>query len=302
MAGFTPTIQSVITDISKESLVQLAPSVKAFCIGTEQGQKKTGDKIRVFFNGTPEDATDFDDDTNDYETATAPDVDYKDVALGIPMKITKEVTKQQLRSGLQLKTLLNGMVRKTILGSVNKSMSVITIANFGAPIHYGAASTVTSDLMADLSGSAADLGWEDSSLHAVLKTSYYGNLVKDDDLKTLWGPEAGAMVRSGIVPTLSGFTAYRYPTLPTNSQNLVGFITDGTGIVLAFAENELEMGVEKHLEMNEVVRDEATGLIVSIRLLGSAGKNKAFLTTEVLPGFSVGRAAGLKRITSQADA
>lgn len=297
MPGFNVPLQPLITGIAKEALQATVPALGAFSIGIEMGPKSAGDKARVFLYGTPEDAAAFDESTNNYENSTAADVDYVDVTLTAPEKITKAVTQQQLRNGLQLRILINSMVRKVILGAAAKGVALVTNANFGAPIHSGAATTLTADKMADLAGSAADLGWDPEMMHAVLSTPYYTNLVKDDDIKTTGGAVAEQLMRSGIVPTLAGFTAYRYPGLPGNSENLVGFLTDGSGLCLAFAENQLEMGVAKQLEMYEVITV-PNGPIISVRLHGSVAKNKAFLTVESLTGVAKGRAEGLKRITS----
>lgn len=301
MAGFNAPIQVLITDIAKKSMQKALPMLKAFTIGVDQGTKSIGDKARVFFYGTPVAATAYHATNNTYETGSAADLDHKDVELTDLLKITKPITNQQIRSGLDLQILMDGMIMQTARGAANLALSKILKADFGNSVHYGAATTLTSDLMADLAGTVAELGWDSSTLHAVLATTYYGNLIKDDDLKTVWGPQAAEMIRTGIAPVLSGWTAYRTPGFPTNNENLVGFLTDGSGLALGFAANDLQPGVRDRLMMYENVRDEATGFVIGIRMHANA-ENKTFLTTEVLCGAMVGRAEGLKRITSVVDA
>lgn len=290
-------VQTLITNIAKEALIAVVPYLQIFSIGIAMGKKSAGDSARVFLYGDPGTPAAFDESTNDYETTTANPTSYVDVTLTAPVKLSTPITMQQLANGVELRKLTNSMIRKVVLDAAQRSIALVTNANFGAAIHTGAATTMTADKMADLAGSAADLGWLEQDMHAVLVTSYYTNLVKDDDIKSIGGSTPDQMMRSGIVPLLSGITAHRFPGLPGNSENLVGFITDGSGLCIAYAENQLEMGVEKQLEMYDVISVPG-GPIVSVRLHGSLSKNKAFLTVETLTGFAKGRAAGLKRITS----
>lgn len=300
MPGFNVTLEPIVTNITVKALQAVIPLLKAFSIGAEMGKKSLNDQAKVFLLGAPEDPAAFNTSSNHYETATAPDVDEVLVTLNKLQKITKKVTRQQLRSGLVLQSLIDSMVRKVALAPTKDAALLITAADFGAPVHTGAATTMTADIVADLAGVAADAGWDEQAMHLVLSTPYYTNLVKDDDIKTLGGADAEAQVKTGIVQTLSGVIAYRYPGLvgPALS-NLTGFFTDGTGLAIAYAENELEMGVEKKLEMYQVVSIPG-GPVVSIRLHGSEKTNEAFLTVECLTGALKARTSGLRRIISAA--
>lgn len=298
MAGYNVTIEPLLTDIVIRELRTQLPLLQNFAIGVAQGQKSLNDSAQIYFTGVPEDATEFNATSNDYTTTTGnPDLDGKKVTLDKLLKITKPVTRQQLRNGLSLQNLLSSMVKKTVRGAVFNAMTKITATAFGTAMHTGAASTLTLDKTADYAGTVADLGWE--TMNLFLSTPYYQNLVKDDDYKSIGGELAATLAKTGIVPLINGWTAYRFPGLPSPSgENLVGFATDGTGLAIGLAENELQMGVEKKLEMYQVITDEETGFVISVLLLGDERKNAAFLTTQVLTGAIVGRADGLKRITS----
>jgi hypothetical protein len=297
VAGFNVTIETLITDLVVRELRTQMPLLKNFAIGVAQGQKSLNDSAQIHFTGVPEDAAEFNATTNNYTTPTGtPDLDAKKVTLDKLLKITKPVTKQQLRNGLSLQNLISSMVKKTVRGAVYNAMSKITLANFGAAMHTGAAATLTMDATSNYAGTAADLGWE--VMNMFLATPYYQNLVKDDDYKAIGGDMATELAKTGIVPLTNGWTTFRFPGLPSPvGENLVGFATDGTGLAIGLAENELQLGFEKRVEMYEVVTDEETGFVVSVLLMANDA-NQAFLTTQVLTGAIVGRTDGLKRIVS----
>jgi hypothetical protein len=298
MAGFTVSLETMITNIALRELQTSVPLLSSFAVGVEQGKKSLGDDAKVFLVGAPGSATPFDKATNNYATSTAADLDAVKVPLDKLLKITKKVTRQQLRNGLDLQVLISSMTRQIVRDAVANAMTKITAATFGAAVHTGLATLLTVDKMADLAGTVADLGWDESKLVAFLKTAYYQNLVKDDDLKIIGGATAEAIVKQGRVNLVSGWGVQRFPGIPSNGENLVGFLTNGNGLAIGLAEAELEMGVEKQLEMYEVVKDPETGFTVSILMLAAGATNECFLTTQILSGAIAGRTDGLKRLAS----
>lgn len=295
----TVTIEPIITGITQKSLQATLPALKAFSFGVELGQKSLGDKAKVFLHGAVPEPAAFNKTTNNYTTASDINFSQVEVPLNKLTKITVPVVRQQLRNGLILQDLIDGMIKKMINSTIKDAIALITAADFGAPVHTGVASTMTSDVVADLAGVAADAGWGEN-MHLLLLTTYYTNLVKDDDLKILGGPDAQEQIKSGIVQTLSGITAHRFPGLAGPAgENLTGFFTDGSALAIGYAENELQIGVEKKLEFYQTVRVEG-GPIVSIRIQGSEDVNEAFLTTEVLSGAIKARTAGGRRVISAA--
>lgn len=296
--AFTATIEPIITNIALRALQATVPSLSAFSFGVEQGAKSKGDKAKVFLHGAVPNPSEFDAETNNY--ATASDINFSEIEVPLNklQKITMPVVRQQLRNGLVLQNLIEDMVQKVISWTVKDAILLATAAEFVTPVHIGSATTLTSDIVAKFAGVAANAGWNPKSVHLVIETDYYTNLVTDDDLKIVGGPKTEAQIETGIVQTLSGVVAHRYPGLtgPAN-ENLVGILTDGSGIAIGFAENELEMGVENKLEMNQVIRAPG-GPIIAVRLLASGEKNKAFLTVEALTGSVLARKAGLRRLIS----
>lgn len=286
----------LLTNISKDALVASVPALDSFSIGVSTEPTYKGKTSRVNLYGDPGTATEYDRATNNYTTGSDPDMDGIDVPLTNLPKITKIITAYHMQNGLELQKLANGVIRKLVRGVSLNAMGVVTNANFSQKKVVGAASAVTADTFVDLAGDAADLGWDEANFRALLSTGYYGALAKDDALGTASAQDQ-AMRTTGRVRDLSGFLVQRFSGLPTNSENLVGFITDTSGIAIASAPNASAPEVEKKLDLFQVISVPGA-LTITMRGIANVATNELAVTWECLNGVRKARSAGLIRLVS----
>lgn len=297
--AFNATFNAVVLNFAEKALIQEAPLLKAFALDANLGASTAGQTVKARFRGVPGSASRYDSATNNYETATAPDLDEVNVTLLTPLKITKKVEPKHLVNGLELQAMIEDIVRQLLSDIFADACTVVTLANYGAAVFTGASTLLTSDKMSQLSNiTAQGLGWMVGKRMAILNSTYYGNLATDDDLKSWGSPAAEEQINTAIIrPTASGWKAWNAPQVPANGENLVGFITDGTGIVIASALDTAAPGVEGQLFLNQVVQVPGAPVI---QVVGHATPkdNSAYITVKSLSTPAKARAAGLKRLTS----
>lgn len=295
--GFNATATALVINSMEAAMVREAPILGLFSIDSGIGVSSVGQEVKVRFRTSPGTPSRYDEVNNNYENGTDPDLDEAKVTLLEPLKITKKVKPQHLRDGASLAGLAADMINEIYLKLFTEGMEFVTAARYGASVHAGAAATLTADKMADLKAiNAAALGWMPGRLKAALESTYYANVLKDDDFKALSTPASDLQMETGEIRNAYGWKFFNAPSMPAQD-NLRGIITDGTGLVMASAIDEAAPGVEGMLFLNQVIR--RPGLPV-IQVIGhaSAAKNSAFLTAKSLTTVGLGRAAGLKRITS----
>lgn len=295
--AFNATATAIVINSMEAAMVREAPILGLFSIDSGVGESSVGQPVKVRFRTAPGNPTRFDPVNDNYENGDDPDLDETTVTLLQPLKKTKAITAMHLRDGASLAGLVTDLVDSMYLSLFTEGMAFVTAARFGAAVHTGAATTLTPDVMATLKAvNAAQLGWYPGRLKCALESTYYANILKDDELKSGDNAAAQAQLETGEIRRAYGWTFHNAPSMPTQD-NLRGIITDGTGLVMASAIDAAAPGVEGSLFMNQVIRK--PGLPV-IQVVGHAspGKNASFLTVKSLTTIGLGRAAGLKRIVS----
>lgn len=296
--AFNATATAIVVNSMEAALIQEAPMLGMFSIDSGIGVSSPGQEVKVRFRAAPAAGSRYDAVNNNYENGTDGDLDEAKVTLLEPWKLTKTIKPQHLRDGLQLAGLAQDMITTLYRDLFIEAMTYVTAARYGASAWNGAATALTGDIMANLKAiNAAALGWLPGRMYAAVESTYYANLLKDDDLKSWGAGAAEAQITTGeLRPSVSGWKTYNAPMMPTQD-NLRGIITDGTGIVMASAIDEAAPGVEGLLFLNQIIKK--PGLPV-IQIVGhaSAAKNQAFLTVKSLTTVGKGRDNGLKRLTS----
>lgn len=296
--AFNATATAIVVNSMEAALIQEAPMLGMFSIDSGIGISSPGQEVKVKFRAAPAAGARYDAVNNNYENGTDGDIDEAKVTLLEPWKLTKTIKPQHLRDGLELAGLAQDMITTLYRDLFIEAMTYVTAARYGASVWNGAATALTGDIMANLKAiNAAALGWLPGRMYAAVESTYYANLLKDDDLKSWGAGAAEAQIATGeLRPSVSGWKTYNAPMMPTQD-NLRGIITDGTGIVMASAIDESAPGVDGLLFMNQIIKK--PGLPV-IQIVGhaSAAKNQAFLTVKSLTTVGKGRDNGLKRLTS----
>lgn len=175
--------------------------------------------------------------------------------------------------------------RSVAKGVLDYFFGLVLAANFGNT----AADKVTkptadfdAKTVADLRQKAVDKGMEPSDCALVLNSAAYTALLKDTTLTSSFygGSEA---VRQGVIPSLFGFRqVIEAPTLPTNSQNLAGFVAAPQAI--AGAMRYLRPYSTEGLADSGMVSDEQSGATLGFRVIPQQLAGKTHYVTEALFG------------------
>lgn len=191
------------------------------------------------------------------------------------------------RYGIRKGNLLAKTIFQAVLGE-------ITNANFGAAALTSTAANFDEDDVADLANVADEADWAADNRYLVLSPDYITSLRKAAAIKDTSGYGYNA-IQSGNIPMLHGFKIIMSNYIPANGENLVGFITDGSGIASAFR-YLIPQGGHKYDRAEPRVGD--GGITLGLREWYSEDYGNRRIVMESVYGFETGLAAGLKRIVS----
>lgn len=177
-------------------------------------------------------------------------------------------------------------------------MGVITAANYGASVFNAEAGTFDSDDMSTLRGIAETNDWPTIGRAAVLSTDHEVALGQDDYVKSALHSGSDQTLREGSTGRLYGFDMYFSPRIPTNSEDLNGFITMPQSVIVGTAPILPAPGVRQTLLSYEVVIDPDTGIAFEYRYGSDVWLDTDREVIECNFGFAKGNASALKRITA----
>lgn len=177
-------------------------------------------------------------------------------------------------------------------------LSVVTLANYGAAIHTGAASAFDSDDLITIKTALDVAKWPKTSRTVILDNAYEGALLKDASIKNAYAVGTASAIQQGQLPQIAGFNVVGTNLIPGNSQNLVGMVALPEAILVAFSPVAPAPGVRSHLNSYETVSDPETGLTIEYRSWGDPDTDTEKAVMEVNYGFAKGHEAALKRIVS----
>jgi hypothetical protein len=180
---------------------------------------------------------------------------------------------------------------------LNSLFSLITNANYGAAAFTGAASTFDADDVADLRNTAVTAGFDmGSNPVLVLNPDYYAALLKDNAIQDASASGTNAPLTLGDLPTLSGFTVVEAPTLPGNSENLVGYIAEPSAMCIAMR------GVDTQSRGDfldfQILQTPTVGAVMTYSAIFNRSTRKVDHVFEALYGVKKAQGAALKRIVS----
>ena len=176
-------------------------------------------------------------------------------------------------------------------------LSVITVANFGAPIKsLGNAANYTSDDVVDLRGTANGLYWPDVGRGLLVDSSIDTALQKDGAYKLALNIGTPSVIQEGRFPNLSGFDYAWMPNFPTNGQGTLGVMAFASAILSAFAPIDPAPGVRSQLVAYNVAVDPATGISLNYRHWGLAQADRDYEVIECAYGYAAGVPNALRRL------
>jgi len=210
-----------------------------------------------------------------------------------------ELARQPYFNPEQLGFLKGRKLAEDILKDI---LSVVTLANYGAPIHTGTASTFDTDDLITIKTLLDQARWPKVSRTIILDNSYEGALLKDSTIKNTAAVGTSTAIQQGRLPQIAGFDVIGTNLIPGNSQNLVGMVALPESILVAFSPVQPAPGVRDNLTAYETATDPETGLTIEYRSWGDPNTDTEKAVMEVNYGFAKGQEEALKRIISAAPA
>lgn len=180
-------------------------------------------------------------------------------------------------------------------------LSVITAANFGASVKAVPAAAFSGDDVSDLYGTATDANWPDTGRSLILTTGYKVALLKDPGFKYALNYGTDDAIRRADIKSAYGFEdIYTVPTanLPANGENLVGFITHMSAVLLATAPIMPAPAVRALMVQYDLAVDPDLGVALEYKLFGNTVLDQTNEVVEANYGYITGVASALKRMTS----
>jgi hypothetical protein len=222
----------------------------------------------------------------------------KDVEVNKRKYQALEFTSKELRcnSVVDLNMVMQLKIEKLAEDVLNDIFSEFTIANYGAAIFTGAASTFDRDDVVDLGVTVGQAHWPSTGRALILESAYIGALVKDmNAVDTQMGDE---LRREGRIGRCGGWDLFEHPNMPVNGENRVGAALLPYALLTAFSPIEPADEVRDNLSDYRAYTDEKTGLTLEYRSWGDPDSDKAKRVVEVNYGKAKGDTAQGKLLVS----
>jgi|TARA_Y100000310_G_scaffold139024_1_gene138164 hypothetical protein len=260
------------------------------------------DTVKVLVLGAGEDAAAYDASTNNYDKEGTGSHDFVDVKLD--QKFLNRVT----LTPTQWKKLTPDAMNKIIQSNVNKLFkaqhdsiyALVLDANFSQKIVVGGDTAFDSSVITDIlkTDYLEDMiGVEDPRV--LLKPAYYQNLMEGlTDVSANGGDDVN--VGGMRARPFRGLDFMKSNLVPANGENLVGFATNGAGLLLG-------TGVSDEFEGDDIgsakpwfsqVFSTPEGFAYRMTINGVSGTKKVNIVFDAVWGVQVGETTGLTRLVS----
>jgi len=164
-------------------------------------------------------------------------------------------------------------------------LSIVTLANYGAAVKAEPAVAFDSDDVADVRQECNEAHRPKNGRSLVLESAYDGALMKDSAIKSALNFGGTEAIRGGEIPKIMGFDYYECPSVPTNSENLVGFAVYPSAILVGTAPIQPTDDVRQQLSAYEIVTDAKLGVSFEYRRWGTASTDTSAEIVEFNYGY-----------------
>jgi len=171
----------------------------------------------------------------------------------------------------------------------------VTVANYGAASLTVTAANFDADDVADLRTVAITAGMDPEEMVLVVNPDYYAALLKDNAISDYSASQSDALV-SGQLPRLSGFQVIEAPTLPSNSENLVGYISSPQAMAIAM--RGVDTQDRSQFLTYQILQDSVVGATMTYSAIWTPTYRRVEHVFEALYGVSKADGNALKRIVS----
>jgi hypothetical protein len=300
--SFTNLTHTVLAAKALEAFRERLLPLTAFATDFSAEAAQRGDKVKVAYVSASDAAADF------AGTYTVQDADMEGLDITIDKHkfvswglTDKEISTQPMLNLERFAMQKGYQLAKAVFQDV---LSLVTAANYGDDeIASGTGDKLTSsatnfdsDDVIDI-GTACDTdGWPDAFRSLILAPAYYGNLLKDGDLKDASASGTTGPVQRGMLPDVAGFAVHKTSLIPGNSENLVGFAAHPDAILCAMRYLAPQAG---HGYANaQPLTDADTGVTIGFREWYDNDTGTMKRVLECVYGYRKGNALGIKRIES----
>jgi P22 coat protein - gene protein 5 len=267
--------------------------VSAFSTNFGPQPSDKGDTVRVPLIGAPTGSSDF---SGDYTSNADSTVTTVPVTLNKHKFKTVHVTAREASETAMdlLDTLVATAAQQLAQDVLLDIMSVINLANFGAPIPAVAATNFDYKKVLNIREECGKLKMPASPRSLVLDAGHYTNLLADDVVAKSFNLNLSAPgVTDALIKRLAGFNLFETVVIPSDhAEKLVGFATHPSAIAVAM--RYLQPVAE--YQQSGAVTDPQTGMTFGYLRFTDTRANKVFVTIECLYGYTVGKADALKRV------
>ena len=287
--------------LANEAMGALIASIPAAAsMGTRiesNGELSFSDTVKVGVYTAGADAVAYNASSNNYGTVSDDDITYVDVVMNqrISRGFGINDTKVNKVNPLELARINGQKIGKAMMTNV---LNKVTIANFAQVAHTGLAANFDLDDVVDIWQKTEDLNFGDNRW-LVLPPAYLAGLMKDNVLQTTESNVGLGNVLNAQLPQLSGMSIVMNKIVPNNSENLVGYATDGSG--LCFASDIIrpnQAAIDAGQVIFEVAVHEGLGLALGVRHFYNNLVGDMVTNFEILFGSAVAQANGLARVAS----
>lgn len=289
----------ILQQMIRAFAVKVLP-LQAFCTVFNGVRLEGTDKVAVpYFPLISTTPTDF-NASNGYDTFTDTNSDAKTVTVDVRKYLGLSWTSSELARQPFMDVGIGGMLIAEQLATkvVDNVLAAILAATYTNAPYAQPAAAFDSDDVAELKGAADLLNWPGAGRSLVLNSAYDVNMLKDLSVKNAMAFGDNGPIREGRIVRIGGFDYYPDARVPANAQNLQGFITFKSAMLVAFSPVNPTVEVRQQLSRYEVVVEPTTGAQLEYRMWGDATKDTTREIVESNFGKVAGEATALTRITT----
>jgi len=287
---------NIISQSALEAFTKHLAPLKAFSTSFNDEATQRGDTISIATLANTSSAANF---AGTY-TAQAVTYDSTAISLNAHKFVTWHIsdTEHSQSSAVELERFgyqKGGDLADAVLQDI---LSEVTVANYGDPAGFtGAASTFDGDDVADMRGDMIDENCPPEQCSLVIGNDYFTALLKDANISGYFDYGSADIIRDGRIPSLFGIGSIEYSgSIPTNSENLIGFIAHPSAMAVAMR-YLAPTNTQEYIAANRLF-DEDTGMVLGYREFYSPDTGTQTAVLEAVYGFKVAVSGALRRMIS----
>jgi len=301
MASTTANLDiNILADITLEALMVKLDESKVFSLGVAT-DVLLGDSVKVLVERYTKDAAAWNISSNNYQTQDDDSTTGVDITLDQKIKKTAFVGEDDYAK-IDITKKLNGLAHACAYQMLLTQYNTLTAALYtNTEVVVGAASAFDMEDMLDLEVVADDAEFGDDR-YCVLANTYMANLKKDADLITLLNANVDPSVARSRFNDIANFntigsTVIKSITGTPSTENVIGFITDGSAMGVGLGVPSFTGSADGGVEVATSV-DDGSGIGIQLRRHYDRATGGWYLNAVILYGNAVVRTESLTRLVS----